>query len=90
MSASPCCWASCPVDLLYAATGAAAATSDPVAAAMSMAAFTLGTFPILWLVGYLGGWAQRRWNKLARPVLPVIALVNAVVFGGMAWNWVSA
>jgi hypothetical protein len=29
---------------------------------MSMAVVTLGTFP-LWLVGYLGGWAQRCWNK---------------------------
>jgi uncharacterized protein len=77
-----------PCGLLYAAIGAAAATSDPLAAAMSMAAFTLGTFPILWLVGYLGGWAQRRWNTLARPVLPAIALINAIVLGGMAWNWI--
>jgi sulfite exporter TauE/SafE len=78
-----------PCGLLYAALGAAAATSDPLAAAMSMAVFTLGTFPMLWLVGYLGGWAQRRWNKWARPVLPVIALVNAMVLGGMAWNWIA-
>src|SRR5262245_15478510 len=59
-----------PCGLLYAAIGAAAATSDPLAAAMSMAAFTFGTFPILWLVGYVGGWAQRRWHKIARPILP--------------------
>ena len=78
-----------PCGLLYAAIGAAAATSDPVAAAMSMAVFTLGTFPMLWLVGYLGGWAQRRWNKWARPVLPAIALLNAIVLGGMAWNWIA-
>ena len=52
-----------PCGLLYAAIGAAAATSDPVAAAMSMAVFTLGTFPMLWLVGYLGDLAQRRWTK---------------------------
>jgi sulfite exporter TauE/SafE len=79
-----------PCGLLYAAIGAAAATSDPVAAAMSMAMFTLGTFPVLWLVGYLGGWVQRRWNKWARPVLPAIALLNAIVLGGMAWNWIAA
>ena len=78
-----------PCGLLYAAIGAAAATSDPLAAAMSMAVFTLGTFPMLWLVGYLGGWAQRRWNRLARPVLPAIALLNAIVLGGMAWNWIA-
>ena len=79
-----------PCGLLYAAIGAAAATSDPVAASLSMAAFTLGTFPILWLVGYLGGGAQRRWNKLARPVLPAIALLNAIILGGMAWTWIAA
>jgi sulfite exporter TauE/SafE len=79
-----------PCGLLYAAIGAAAATSDLVAAAMSMAAFTLGTFPMLWLVGYLGSWAQRRWNKLARPVVPAIALLNAIVLGGMAWSWIAA
>jgi hypothetical protein len=79
-----------PCGLLYAAIGAAAATSDPVAAAMSMAAFTLGTFPMLWLVGYLGGWAQLRWSKLARPALPAIALLNAIVLGGMAWRWIAA
>ena len=78
-----------PCGLLYAAIGAAAATSNPLAAAMSMAAFTLGTFPVLWLVGYLGGWAQRTWYKLMRPVLPAIALLNAVVLGGMAWSWIA-
>jgi hypothetical protein len=79
-----------PCGLLYVAIGAAAATSDPLAAAMSMAAFTLGTFPMLWLVGYLGGWAQRRWNRFARPVLPAIAVLNAIVLGSMAWNWIAA
>jgi hypothetical protein len=79
-----------PCGLLYAAIGAAAATSDPLAAAMSMAAFTLGTFPMLWLVGYLGGWAQRRWHKMARPVMPVVALLNAMVLGGMAWSWIAS
>ena len=78
-----------PCGLLYAAIGAAAATSNPLAAAMSMAVFTLGTFPMLWLVGYLGGWAQRRWNKFARPVMPAIALLNAIVLTGMAWNWIA-
>jgi uncharacterized protein len=78
-----------PCGLLYAAIGAAAATSNPLAAAMSMAAFTLGTFPVLWLVGYLGGWAQRKWHKLMRPVLPAIALLNAIILGGMAWSWIA-
>jgi uncharacterized protein len=76
-----------PCGLLYAAIGAAASTANPLAAAMSMAAFVFGTFPMLWLVGYLGGWAQRRWNNIARRAMPAIALLNAIVLGGMAWNW---
>ena len=43
-----------------------------------------------WLVGYLGGWAQRRWHKMARPVMPVVALINAIVLGGMAWSWIAS
>lgn len=78
-----------PCGLLYAAIGGAAATSDPLAAAMAMAAFTLGTFPMLWLVGYLGGWAQRRWHRLGKVVMPAIALVNVGVLGFMAWNWLA-
>jgi sulfite exporter TauE/SafE len=79
-----------PCGLLHAAIGAAAATSDPLAAAISMAAFTAGTFPMLWLAAYLGGWAQRRWHRMARPVMPVIALLNAIVLGGMAWKWIAS
>jgi hypothetical protein len=78
-----------PCGLLYAAIGAAAATSDPLAAGMSMLAFALGTFPMLWLVGYLGGWVQHRWHRIARPILPVIALVNAGVLALMAWRWIA-
>lgn len=79
-----------PCGLLYAALGAAAATSDAIAAGLSMAVFTIGTFPMLWLVGYLGGWAQRRWSRYARPILPAVALLNAIVLGDMAWNWIAA
>jgi hypothetical protein len=76
-----------PCGLLYAAIGAAVAPADPLAAAMSMAAFTLGTFPMLWLVAYLGGTAQRRWSDWARRLMPVVAIFNALVLGWMAWRW---
>lgn len=79
-----------PCGLLYAAIGAAAATSDPLAAAMCMAAFAFGTFPMLWLVGYLGSWMQRRWVRWARPIMPAVAALNAIVLGGMAWRWIAA
>ena len=53
-----------PCGLLYAAIGAAVASSDPLIAAMGMAVFTLGTFPTLWVIAYLGATAQRRWGRL--------------------------
>lgn len=76
-----------PCGLLYAAIGAAVAPADPVAAAMGMAAFTLGTFPMLWLVAYLGATAQRRWANWARRLMPAVAALNAAVLGWMAWRW---
>jgi sulfite exporter TauE/SafE len=79
-----------PCGLLYAAIGAAIAPADPLIAAMGMAAFTLGTFPMLWLVAYLGVTAQRRWAGLARQALPVVAMFNAIVLGWMAWRWFGA
>ncbi|HWA48913.1 MAG TPA: sulfite exporter TauE/SafE family protein [Dongiaceae bacterium] len=76
-----------PCGLLYAAVGASIAPADPLIAAMGMAAFTLGTFPMLWLIAYLGVAAQRRWAGLARKAMPAVAAFNAVVLGWMAWRW---
>lgn len=78
-----------PCGLLYAAIGAAIAPADPLAAAMGMAVFALGTFPMLWLVAYLGGTAQRRWTGLARRLMPFVAVFNAVVLASMAWGWLA-
>jgi sulfite exporter TauE/SafE len=78
-----------PCGLLYAAIGAAIAPADPLAAAMGMGLFTLGTFPVLWLIAYLGGAAQLRWTGLARRLMPVVAAFDAVVLGWMAWSWIS-
>lgn len=79
-----------PCGLLYAAIGAAIAPADPVAAAMGMGMFALGTFPMLWLVAYLGGTAQLRWSGLARRAMPFVATFNAIVLGWMAVNWIAA
>ncbi len=78
-----------PCGLLYAAIGAAIAPADPVAAAMGMGMFTLGTFPMLWLVAYLGGTAQLRWSGLARRAMPFVAAFNAIVLGWMAFGWIA-
>jgi sulfite exporter TauE/SafE len=75
-----------PCGLLYAALGAAAATADPIAAAMGMLGFVLGTMPMLIAIGWLGHGAAGHWRDLARKAMPVIAAVNAVVLLAMAWQ----
>jgi sulfite exporter TauE/SafE len=75
-----------PCGLLYAALGAAAATADPIAAAMGMLGFVLGTMPMLVVIGWLGHGAAAHWRDLARKAMPVIAAVNAVVLLTMAWR----
>ena len=78
-----------PCGLLYAAIGAAIAPADPLARRWGWRLFTLGTFPVLWLIAYLGGAAQLRWTGLARRLMPVVAAFNAIVLGWMAWNWMA-
>jgi sulfite exporter TauE/SafE len=75
-----------PCGLLYAALGAAAATADPIAAAMGMLGFVLGTMPLLVAIGWLGHGAAAHWRDLARKTMPVIAAINAVVLLAMAWR----
>jgi sulfite exporter TauE/SafE len=73
-----------PCGLLYGALAAAAATADPLAAAIGMAGFVLGTVPSLWVVGYLGGRVAERWRPLARRAMPYVAGFNALVLLVMA------
>jgi sulfite exporter TauE/SafE len=78
-----------PCGLLYAALGAAVAPGDPLLAAMGMAVFALGTFPMLWLIAYLGGHAQKRWSNVAQRLMPFVAAFNAIVLAVMAWRWLA-
>jgi sulfite exporter TauE/SafE len=75
-----------PCGLLYAAIGAAAATADPIAAAIGMLGFVLGTMPMLVAIGWLGQGAVTHWRDIARKALPIIAAVNGVVLLAMAWR----
>jgi len=79
-----------PCGLLYSALGAAAATADPLAAAIAMLGFVLGTMPMLIAIGLIGQGAAAHWRRLAQKALPFVAAVNALVlvamglrFGGM-------
>jgi len=73
-----------PCGLLYGALAAAAATADPLAAAIGMLGFVMGTLPALGAVGYLGGRAGLRWRFLAQRALPFVAGMNACILLAMA------
>jgi sulfite exporter TauE/SafE len=72
-----------PCGLLYSALGAAAATAQPLSAAIAMLGFVLGTMPMLLGIGLLGQGAAGRWRALAQRALPFVAAVNALVLVAM-------
>lgn len=75
-----------PCGLLYGALAVAAASSDPVAGALGMGAFALGTVPTLMAVGLAGHLAGRLWRRTVAWLAPVIMAGNALVLGYMAWR----
>jgi sulfite exporter TauE/SafE len=75
-----------PCGLLYGALTAAASTGDPVAGAMGMGAFVLGTLPTLFAVGLLGHFAGQRWRAMVRSGAPILLLLNA---GVLTWLAIS-
>ncbi len=68
-----------PCGLLYSALAAAAATADPLAAAIAMLGFVLGTMPMLVAIGLIGQRVAAQWRGLAQRALPFVAAVNAMV-----------
>lgn len=75
-----------PCGLLYAALAAAAASGDPLAGALGMLAFTLGTVPALVAVGAIGHFAVSRWRAPMLRWSPLLLTANAGVLGFMAWQ----
>lgn len=75
-----------PCGLLYGALGAASATTDPLAAALGMGAFSLGTFPALLAVGLAGHVAGSQWRSSAARVAPVLLVINAMALSYLAWR----
>jgi uncharacterized protein len=75
-----------PCGLLYAAITAAAASGRPVLGATAMAAFGIGTTPVLMVVGIAGNAAGRRWNRAVSVVAPVVMALNAVLLLALAWQ----
>lgn len=76
-----------PCGLLYTAVMIAAATASPLAAALGMVAFALGTFPVSWLIGFGSQLAAANWARLARRLMPYLALGNALLLFGLAYRY---
>lgn len=75
-----------PCGLVYAALTVAAATGKPLAGALAMAVFGLGTVPALVGLGVLGHLAGRRWQAAGRRAAPVLLGLNAVLLSALAWK----
>lgn len=78
-----------PCGLVIAAVMAVAATGDPAAAALGMAAFGVGTIPALFLVGNGTQFALSRWPAQMRQVAAGVMAINGVslmvLAGGMVF-----
>lgn len=75
-----------PCGFLYAALAAAAASGSSVLGAAGMAAFGLGTVPVLAIVGIAGHAAGRGFSKGVAVAAPVLMTVNAAVLLALAWQ----
>lgn len=75
-----------PCGLLYGALAAAAASGRPLAGALAMLAFTLGTVPSLVVVAFAGHVAGRQFRGAAVRLMPALMLINAVALSYLAWR----
>jgi sulfite exporter TauE/SafE len=75
-----------PCGLVYAALTVAAATGKPLAGALALACFGLGTVPTLVALGLLGHLAGRRWQAFGQKAAPVLLGLNAVLLSALAWK----
>lgn len=78
-----------PCGLLYGAIAGAAASSDALAGAFAMLAFTAGTVPALLVVGLAGHVAGARWRGLALRFAPALMLLNAAALSYLAWQMIA-
>ncbi|WP_152428273.1 sulfite exporter TauE/SafE family protein [Methyloferula stellata] len=78
-----------PCGLVYAALAATAATADPLAGAIGMIAFGLGTVPMLAAIGTLGQVAMIRMRRFAHLARPVILTLDGGLLLVLAMSWVT-
>lgn len=75
-----------PCGLLYGALAAAGASGDLLTAGFAMAAFTLGTVPILMVVAFAGHLAGQKWRSAVLDLAPILLILNAGVLGYLAFR----
>jgi sulfite exporter TauE/SafE len=74
-----------PCGMIYAALAVAGAGQDPLAGAVAMAAFGLGTAPALIGVGLAGHAAGRHFTPFASRAQPYLMLVSGVFLAALAF-----
>jgi sulfite exporter TauE/SafE len=78
-----------PCGLVYGALLMAGGTGEPLAGAMTMGAFLLGTVPALVAVGVAGQLAARQFRELMGPVGRGVMVLNAGVLAFLAYGHIS-
>ena len=75
-----------PCGLLYGALAAAASAGSPVAGAIAMGSFTLGTVPVLIVVGMAGQVLLRRSKPTLTAITAGFMLLNAATLSYLAFR----
>lgn len=73
-----------PCGLIYAALSVAAVAGGPLSGGLAMAAFGLGTVPVLAVIGVAGHAAGRRVGTFARRATPFVMVANAGMLCALA------
>ncbi len=68
-----------PCGFLYGALAVAAASQDPLMGAIGMAAFAVGTMPMLLIIGFAGHAAGQRWRRMIIRIAPCVLVLNAAL-----------
>jgi len=66
-----------PCGMVYMAIAAAVVTASPVKGAFFMAAFGLGTLPVMWGVSFFGNYISLQFRKKIRSAYPIIITAMA-------------
>ncbi len=78
-----------PCGLIYGALVLAAAGGNALSGGFVMAAFGLGTVPMLFATGVIGQYAAGRFRNFMAPVGRGLMVVNAVILAGLAFHQIG-